>query len=666
MNSGLRLRAVFFSSCFVLLTARAVVTGPGASCLRVSSLGTDGQTLVTFLREDAAGARLLYLTRWSDEARLVSCEINSHPSVTEGYRRSCDGKKSWGDEEVSRGVNVSMLLSRDALCARSPSRAPEFTERTRRDGTEGRGRRKRSWIFPGTLWCGSGTKAEGYEQLGMFERADRCCREHDHCSHIIPAFTVNYGVFNPNFYTVSHCECDRRFRQCLLGMNDSISSMVGYSFFSILKVPCFELKQLKRCTQMYWWGMCKVAKKAPYAVFKSPLPYNSSDVSGQQDNMNLTNSEEQRLPEAYMLRPQRKPPKTKHRCDARDSPRGDTFHHRTKGSGCKRHQKIPGPGHSQVSTTPRTRITTHPPKRQTPVKKRFGKKKNKRKNLTGLQKKLTRVDPQTQTTHSPTSPLKQRLKPQHQTKTRDKEGTTSIKHKNEFPKQHIYCGSRNNSSQLYCENCLKQETASHVTTIILGETKTKGLTTNWVKNKKENLKKTTKKSDQGTSGNVGSAAVYPTPIVTKRMTTAAVYRDEKSQKWLDLHLLSNRTTQQPSGGTAAASIQAEKDPVCKNQLPNVTDSRLQCQSLKHLDDCKFKIPPLEKKYNLQNMEFKTAYHCDCTSRLALKMESFRHLSIPRSLLVDFVSEQCFTLPKEKKYVLEASLKPLTYIKHLRS
>lgn len=34
--------------------------------------------------------------------------------------------------------------------------------------------------------------------------------------------------------------------------------------------------------------------------------------------------------------------------------------------------------------------------------------------------------------------------------------------------------------------------------------------------------------------------------------------------------------------------------------------------------------------------------------LAVQIESFKHLSIPRALLVDFVSEQCFNLPTEKK------------------
>lgn len=156
MDTGARLRAVFFSFCLTLFRARAA---PGVSCLR-SSLGTHGQTLVSFLREDAAGARLLYLTRWAEDKRLVTCEINQQLSVTEGYRLSCDGNESRGQEEQTPGFNVSALLSRDALCA-----LPEFTERAARD-EESRGRRKRSWMFPGTLWCGSGSRAEGYEQLG--------------------------------------------------------------------------------------------------------------------------------------------------------------------------------------------------------------------------------------------------------------------------------------------------------------------------------------------------------------------------------------------------------------------------------------------------------------------------------------------------------------------
>ncbi|XP_053276274.1 group 3 secretory phospholipase A2 [Pleuronectes platessa] len=268
----------------------------GDSCLR-SSPTRDGQTRVTFLREDARGARSLHLSLWSADRRLVTCEVNSSPLATESYRTLCGrSEPRLQDEEFTRRFNFSVLEAPDSPCAPfSSSSAPQFSRRTRRTGTGGKVRRKRGWLFPGTLWCGRGSEAVRYEQLGMFENADRCCREHDHCSHIIPSFTVNYGVFNSYFYTLSHCDCDQRFRQCLLEVNDTISSMVHYSFFNILRIPCFELKQQKQCTLKYWWGMCKVAKEAPYAVFKSPLPYNTSDVSSKYgDSANrssLTNSQ---------------------------------------------------------------------------------------------------------------------------------------------------------------------------------------------------------------------------------------------------------------------------------------------------------------------------------------------------------------------------------------
>uniref|UniRef100_A0A3B3VCR0 phospholipase A2 n=1 Tax=Poecilia latipinna TaxID=48699 RepID=A0A3B3VCR0_9TELE len=407
-------------SQFMLFTQHT--PGPGVSCLRSSP--ADGHTLLTFLSHGANGARFLYLTKWSDDLRLAGCEIYSNPDVAAGYRAFCDRNETW-DQELVKKFSISLLLFPDAPCAlvRSVVPTPELTGRRRTDETERKTRRKRSWIFPGTLWCGTGSKAAGYEQLGMFERADKCCREHDHCSDIIPAFTVNYGVFNPNFFTVSHCECDQRFRQCLLGMNDSISSMVGYSFFNILKVPCFELKQLKHCTQMYWWGM-------------------------------------------------------------------------TKANGCKRQEKLSGEGPSQKpKTVKKVHIST---------RKRGDKMKKRRKDF----------------------------------------------------------------------------------------------------------------SDGAQKSNIPPAI----PATTSTQI---------SPKAIPLHF-----------------------PALTRRLNFQEDSTnvkgLLCRSLKHLDDCKFKIPPLAKKYNLTNMKSKTAYHCDCTSRLAVQIKNVKKPSPPRSLLREFVSQDCFTLPKENK------------------
>ena len=38
---------------------------------------------------------------------------------------------------------------------------------------------KNLFIETGTVWCGSGNKAENCSDLGDFVETDKCCREHD-------------------------------------------------------------------------------------------------------------------------------------------------------------------------------------------------------------------------------------------------------------------------------------------------------------------------------------------------------------------------------------------------------------------------------------------------------------------------------------------------------
>lgn len=164
MQSRFLLQVVFTLSSLFLSKAQDMLV-PGHSCLRWS-LESDGQTRVTFLREDdAPGVRSLYLSLWSDDMRLLSCEVNTNPIVTERYRALCD-RSSTQYQEIAPKFNIRTLLSPDASCARVPSSAPKFTRSTRRDGPEGKTRRKRAWILPGTLWCGKGSGAVRYDQLG--------------------------------------------------------------------------------------------------------------------------------------------------------------------------------------------------------------------------------------------------------------------------------------------------------------------------------------------------------------------------------------------------------------------------------------------------------------------------------------------------------------------
>lgn len=150
------LQVLLFLSWLLLSHAQAAV-----SCVRSSPADVDGQTRITFLREDAAGLRSLYLTLWSGDMRLQACEVHRSPPATERYRALCDSS-----QESSRSFNSSALLALDASCAPVSSSAPKLPGRSDRAGTEGQARRRRSLIMPGTLWCGRGNEAARYEQLG--------------------------------------------------------------------------------------------------------------------------------------------------------------------------------------------------------------------------------------------------------------------------------------------------------------------------------------------------------------------------------------------------------------------------------------------------------------------------------------------------------------------
>ncbi|XP_041644162.1 group 3 secretory phospholipase A2-like [Cheilinus undulatus] len=640
MHNRCLLQLLLVLSSLVLSKAHDLM-GSGVSCVR-STPAHDGQTRVTFLREDAAGARSLYLTLWFDDGRLVTCEVNPSPLDTERYLALCD-ESSTLRQETEQRFNISVLLAPDAPCALGSSDAQKFAKHLRSDETEGKIRRRRGVIFPGTLWCGTGSRARGYEELGMFEDADRCCREHDQCHHIIPSFTMNYGIFNSRFYTVSHCDCDRRFRQCLLSVNDTIASMVGYSFFSILQVPCFELIQQKRCTQMYWWGMCKAANVAPYAVLKTPLPFNTSDVTTgkHRDNIdNITQIEGQQVTESPKI--STKSPQSDHRCRTRDPPRGDTFYTRKKkGKGCKRRRKLSKEApmhiskvHNSTTSTEMSVLNASESSTYVPNQKRVGKKNSPRKGKSSSAKQNSRVPLNVTTTPYPqaTSTMQRTLfLTSTQAIRTPRASTTGTKSKQKKPKQRPCCGFksllRGDAFQPHCKRCKNLEKPSNSTTVTPSTTKLQ-------KKSQENLllQKTTEIDKQDTLKNLWSRDTSEKP-------KQASFEDGEPGKLKNSHLVWNITTQKPMGGTKAPTAPVQG---------GLTDNHLLCGSLKHLDECKYKILPLEKKYDLLNVDLKTAYHCDCTSRLALQIKAFKQPGVLPALLMDFVSPNCFKLPKRKK------------------
>lgn len=134
-------------------------------------------------------------------------------------------------------------------------------EEIRRNSTEHIERKKRDlsdWLIaPNTKWCGRGHSAGRYSQLGGASRADKCCRKHDHCRVNIPGLTTKWQLFNFRLFTLSHCNCDSRFRTCLKMADSPDANMIGRIFFNVVQTKCFVLKPEKVCKHRSWWGKCE-------------------------------------------------------------------------------------------------------------------------------------------------------------------------------------------------------------------------------------------------------------------------------------------------------------------------------------------------------------------------------------------------------------------------
>nr|XP_005493838.1 group 3 secretory phospholipase A2 [Zonotrichia albicollis] len=210
----------------------------GSVCVREAA-GAGGARYVAFLSAGSAAGPALVESVWAAPDRLRACWARRDPRLARAFRAACAQRPPAAPGAALRGA-LSALWRRRAACTDPVPPGPQ--------------RRRRGWTLPGTLWCGAGNSAGNWSELGLFRGPDRCCREHDQCWAQITALQFNYGIRNYRLHTVSHCDCDTRFRQCLLAINDTVSNIIGVTFFNLLEVPCFVLEESEECIQWHWWG----------------------------------------------------------------------------------------------------------------------------------------------------------------------------------------------------------------------------------------------------------------------------------------------------------------------------------------------------------------------------------------------------------------------------
>ncbi|KAM4797235.1 protein PROCA1 [Rhinophrynus dorsalis] len=220
----------------------------GQGCTMLTTQGQHTQYQVTDGKE-------LVTSTWDNKRQLVSCSVDE--KGVSNFLSLCRPEKQ---EDVGRsgyGGFLEAKLVCEMFQHSDPSRS-EAEERVHRV--------KRGFTYPGTLWCGAGHSASSYEDLGEHKETDSCCRTHDHCAHVVHPFAYRYGYRNFLWHTVSHCQCDTKFKECLRKVNDTSSRVVGQAFFNVIKVPCFEFAYKDQCVERYWYGWCKKYNNETVAV----------------------------------------------------------------------------------------------------------------------------------------------------------------------------------------------------------------------------------------------------------------------------------------------------------------------------------------------------------------------------------------------------------------
>ncbi|XP_066510993.1 uncharacterized protein [Hoplias malabaricus] len=695
---------------------------------------TLGRTECTFLRRSAAAeSLLLYRTLWTSDQHVQECSVSAEEALIQNHITLCRRERTWDLNRTH--LNLSLLWGAGGSCAFQS--LPEEPGRNLDSGHQvgDKIRKKRAWILPGTLWCGQGSSAGEYEQLGMFEHVDRCCREHDHCSHVIRPFTVKFGVLNPSFFTISHCDCDQRFKQCLLNSNDTVSNMVGYTFFNLLKLRCFNLVQKRHCTQLNWFGRCTSVRAAPFAILRNPTSYNVSSPSSESIRFSdppvpqvrpSANSQEKSInPRQRGKQSRKKFPQRKIHPGA--IPRGDTFLPSKKTQKRKVKTKKVSPlrrnqtttelrtssGHTSVTITPSsvsTQIThvhtTLSPSKgfsaENPVDNQWktlskissniSKAKNKTMQLQ-ISKRLKakqsyRIPPggyNFQSTQQKTKDFKMlsasNLKSVHATafslsntfltsnKLKKQDNSTSTNSPNnktvstKLPrpkssatksflnttKQKVKGQSKKTPANITQAPKTRNSTAAKLT----AATKSRGSpwkdSSKSLKNRIKDPPPTKQESVTPAKGFIcakrkckppKSSSILKNASEIMTLTSGDLTPKQKATSAPELKMISSTETME----TLSSSPRNETNPPSEE----TTGSMLICDAVKHLDDCEYKIRPLEKLYGHYNKESTTIYYCDCIHRFTDHLKQLQEAGILELLLGKFVSLSCIEMPNSQE------------------
>lgn len=205
---------------------------------------------------------------------LITCSITRNSEQVMPFTQDCVSGNTDGTDAQLLYAPYERMDEARQLCM-------DFTRKLQENdktADHGHRRAKRGFTYPGTLWCGAGNMADHYNQLGDFAETDSCCRTHDHCPHVIHAFSSKFGYTNFKWHSISHCVCDEALKACLRKVNDTSSRVVGQAFFNVIEAPCFDITYEEQCVERHWYGLCKTVEKRPVAVIREAVPYDFGGI----------------------------------------------------------------------------------------------------------------------------------------------------------------------------------------------------------------------------------------------------------------------------------------------------------------------------------------------------------------------------------------------------
>lgn len=167
-----RIGSLFLAVKLLVVSCCSAVTIQNRApfCLLVKS--EHGSYQVSFLSHspDALASPLFYWSRWTSEKRLEDCFTFGDRTLVARYLSLCREDSAYDKEgKFPFPFNLSALVENGSLCERKSFNFildKGDVNRGQQMDSRAKSRSKRAWVLPGTLWCGRGTRANNYEQLG--------------------------------------------------------------------------------------------------------------------------------------------------------------------------------------------------------------------------------------------------------------------------------------------------------------------------------------------------------------------------------------------------------------------------------------------------------------------------------------------------------------------